>query len=82
MAVTNTTATTVDLSWEPVTFDGGISEYVIYRDDVEVGRSATVTFSNTGLDASTLYKYKVTAVATSGEESAKSAEVSTTTLAE
>ncbi|MFF9364303.1 chitinase [Streptomyces griseoluteus] len=71
------TATSVALSWTPVT---GASGYAVYRDGVKVqsvnGTSATVS----GLNPSTAYAFQVTATNDAGE-SARSATVTATTPA-
>lgn len=74
----SSTATTVDLSWNAVS---DISEYRIYRDAVQVGTSATTTFSDSALTASTTYSYQVSAFGTNGLESALSTALSVTTAA-
>lgn len=82
LTVTGTTADSASLSWTAVTVDGGISEYRIYRDGVQVGTSTTTTYTDDGLTASTSYEYQVTAVATNGgTESEKSTAVTATTTA-
>nr|BFD82375.1 glycoside hydrolase family 18 protein [Streptomyces sp. Xyl84] len=72
------TATTVDLSWSPVT---GATGYAVYRDGTKVqtatGTSATVT----GLTPATAYSFQVAAVNAAGE-SAKSAAAAATTAAD
>ncbi|MET9441701.1 glycoside hydrolase family 18 protein [Streptomyces sp. NPDC006610] len=69
------TATSVALSWSPVT---GATGYAVYRDGTKVqtvsGTSATVT----GLTPSTAYAFQVAAVNDAGE-SARSATVTATT---
>lgn len=75
------TATSVSLSWTAVTFEGGISEYRIYRDGVQVGMSTTTTYNATGLTASTTYSFQVSAVGANGVESELSTAVSVTTPA-
>ncbi|WP_246202676.1 phage major tail protein, TP901-1 family [Virgibacillus doumboii] len=77
----NVMATTADLSWDAVTYDGGISEYRIYRDGTQVGTSATTTFSDSGLTASTEYSYQVSAVGNNGVESELSTALTVTTTA-
>ncbi|WP_078434230.1 fibronectin type III domain-containing protein [Metabacillus halosaccharovorans] len=77
----NATASTIPLNWDVVTFEGGISKYNIYRDGEKVGESATTTFTDSDLTASTTYSYQITAVSDSGIESAKSTAVEGTTTA-
>jgi len=85
-----TSATQINLSWTQVT---GATSYDIYRSSSESGTYArlgseptvssgsTITYSDTGLDASTTYYYKITSLNASGESAASSA-VSVATDAE
>jgi chitodextrinase len=57
----------------------GVTGYRIYRDGVEVGTSASTTYSDTGLNSATRYCYTVTAYDAAGNESGQSAETCVTT---
>ena len=46
----------IDLTWDSV---DGADHYSIFRDDVLVGESLTNSYTDTGLDADTLYTYTV-----------------------
>ncbi|MBT8479032.1 MAG: fibronectin type III domain-containing protein, partial [Gemmatimonadetes bacterium] len=73
--------TQIDLTWNPATDDEtGVSEYAIYRDNVEVGRSPVTGFSDTGLTASTTYTYRVSAFNGDGYESSSSSPQNVSTL--
>jgi len=63
LAVTNSTSSTISLSWTASTDNVGVNEYRIYRNGVIVGtvNGTTTTFQDTGLSASTSYLYKVVA---------------------
>ena len=56
-----------------------LAHYNVYRDGEVIATSNTNSFSDTGLEASTTYVYKVSAVDTSGNEGLASTEVSETT---
>jgi hypothetical protein len=80
LTVTDVTTTTISLSWDRVTVDGGVLEYQIHRNGVQVGTSTTTTHTDTSLTASTTYNYQVFAVANiSGVKFAKSVSVNSTT---
>jgi parallel beta-helix repeat protein len=51
----------INLSWTASTDNVGVAGYKIYRDDVEVGTSATTSYSDTGLTVSTNYSYTIIA---------------------
>jgi chitodextrinase len=71
----------IDLSWDVSTDDWILSGYHLWRDDVLIATTTATTYADTGLAASTTYRYYVTAFDSVGNESASSTEVSTTTLA-
>lgn len=67
------------MSWDAVEINGGISEYVIYRDGEEVDRTATTTYTEDTLTTATTYTFEVTAVSAMGAESDYSESVEVTT---
>ncbi len=74
--------TKIDLSWQAVT--GVVLRYRIYAgtDSSTVGvidSTSSLSYSNTGLSAGTIYFYKVTAVNSEGTEGAKSSLVQAVT---
>jgi glucose/arabinose dehydrogenase len=71
----------VDLSWTASTDDRGVAGYRIYRDETQVGTSATASFRDGGLAPSTTYSYRVAAVDTAGNLSPRSTAVTATTPA-
>ncbi len=82
LTATAVSSSQINLSWTAV---AGASSYNVYRSTTSggpysnVGSSATTSFSNTGLSASTTYYYVVRAVASC--ESANSNQASATTQA-
>jgi fibronectin type 3 domain-containing protein len=83
---TNLTATAVstsqiNLSWNASTDNASVAGYQVFRDGVFVATSTATTYSDTGLTASTLYSYTVTAFDPSVNISAESAPASATTFA-
>jgi len=72
----------IDLTWTASTdAESGVSNYIIYRDGVNVATSPANSYSDTGLTAGTNYSYEVSAVNGAGLESGKSNTVSETALA-
>ncbi|MBI5913502.1 hypothetical protein HY839_03645 [Candidatus Azambacteria bacterium] len=71
----------IDLSWTTSTDTIGVTGYTIYRDGTQIATSPTNSYANTGLSASTLYTYTVSAYDAAGNNSARSAIVSATTQA-
>lgn len=81
VSVTGTTAGSVSLSWAPATDDTGVSGYDVYRDGVKAGTTASTSFTDTGLAASSAHSYTVRARDAAGNVSAASAAVTATTSA-
>lgn len=81
VAVTGTTDSSVSLSWSPATDDTGVSGYDVYRDGVKAGSTASASFTDTGLAASSSHSYTVRARDAAGNISAASAAVGATTAA-
>jgi len=82
LAVSGTSATSVSLSWSASTPAASctIKEYNIYRNDTKVTSvTAGTAYDDTGLTPGATFSYTVSAVDTSGHESAKSTAVSATT---
>jgi chitodextrinase len=82
----NLTATAVlssqiNLSWDASTDDVGVLGYYIFRDGTPIAITTGITYQDTGLSASTLYTYNVTAVDAAWNESAQSSPDSATTFA-
>lgn len=70
----------IDLSWTAASDPGsGIREYVVYRDDQQVGRPSGTTYSDADVQPSTTYRYEVSAVNGSGLEGQRSDPATATT---
>ena len=67
------------LQWSASADNRGVARYNIYRDGAVVDSVTTTNTLDTGLNASTLYRYNVSAVDEAGNESATSAVASATT---
>lgn len=74
-----TTATTVPLSWKASTDNVSVNGYDVFRDGAKVGTTTNTSFTDTGLTASTAYKYTVVARDSSNNVSAASTAVTATT---
>lgn len=79
LAAADTTQTSTRLTWTASTDNVGVTGYTIQRNGAQVGTSATPTFSDTGLTASTTYSYTVRARDAAGNLSAPSGALSVTT---
>ncbi|MFB7714092.1 glycoside hydrolase family 6 protein [Streptomyces sp. NPDC056105] len=79
LTVSGKTSGSISLSWTASTDNTGVTAYDVYRAGVQVGSSATTSFTDTGLTASTSYSYTVKARDAAGNVSAASSAVSATT---
>ncbi|MDH7482032.1 MAG: hypothetical protein QHH26_08695, partial [Armatimonadota bacterium] len=73
-------ASQVNVSWTASTDNVGVSGYKVYRNGVQVATTASTSYSDTGLSELTTYTYEVSAYDAMGNESAKSAQATGTTL--
>lgn len=84
-SVTATAASSsqVDVRWAPSTDNTAVSSYRVYRNGSAspVATTTSTSWSDTGRAGSTTYTYRVSAVDTSGNESAQSGPASATTPA-
>lgn len=71
----------INLSWTASTDTNGVSGYKIFRGGVQIGTSASINYSDTGLSASTAYSYTVSAYDANSNNSAQSTSKSATTQA-
>jgi hypothetical protein len=71
--------TNVTLTWTRSTDDAGIAFYRVFRDGVQIAETSKRTYTDEGLTKKTTYTYTVSAVDTSGNESAQTAPVAVTT---
>lgn len=74
--------TSATLSWAAATDDREVSGYQVLRDGVQVGQSAQLSWTDTGLTPGATYSYTVRAVDAAGNVGPASAAVSVTTLTE
>ncbi|KQV04731.1 glycosyl hydrolase family 5 [Kitasatospora sp. Root187] len=81
LASSSVTASGATLSWTASTDNVGVTGYQIFRNGVQVGTSATTSYTDSGLTASTAYSYTVKARDAAGNVSAASAALSVTTSA-
>ena len=70
----------IDVSWGASTDNQSLSGYRLFRDSVQVATTTLLTYSDTGLAASTTYTYTVQAFDWIMNVSSTSVPVSTTTL--
>ncbi|MDO8742560.1 MAG: Ig-like domain-containing protein, partial [bacterium] len=81
LTATAISTTQINLSWSASTDNVGVTGYKIYRNGTQIATSATNSYSNTGLTASTAYSYTVSAYDAAGNTSVQSASASATTQA-
>jgi len=88
LAAPTTTSSSISLSWSASTDNVGVTGYQILRAPgtsggtfAQVGTSTTTSFTNTGLTASTTFRYQVRAVDAAGNVSAVSNTVTASTQA-
>jgi cellulose 1,4-beta-cellobiosidase len=80
LAKTSTTSSSVAMSWTASTDpDSAVSGYNVYRNGTKVGSTATTSYTDTGLAASTTYSYTISAYDPSGNTSAQCTGVNMTT---
>jgi endoglucanase len=81
LRVTGTSTSSVSLAWNASTDDVGVTGYQVLRGSTVVGNPTGLTFTDSGLAASTTYSYTVRALDASGKQSSASTAVSATTQA-
>ncbi|MFP2908472.1 DUF4082 domain-containing protein [Pyxidicoccus sp. 3LFB2] len=69
----------INLGWNASTDNVAVTAYDVFRNGVQVGSTAGVTYADTGLAASTSYSYSVKARDAAGNVSAASSTVTATT---
>lgn len=72
---------TIDLGWTGATDNVGVVGYRVYRNGARVVQVEGLTFTDSGLAASTTYQYFVAAVDAAGNTSARSTTITVTTPA-
>ena len=81
LGATAISSTQINLSWSASTDNVGVAGYRVYRGGTAIGITTATSFSDTGLTASTLYTYTVTAYDALNNESNQSVPASATTFA-
>ena len=79
LTATAVSSSQINLSWQAATDNVGTTGYNIYRNGVLLATVTGTSYQDTGLAASTAYSYKVLAFDASGNTSAVSGDVTTTT---
>lgn len=90
LSATAISSSQINLSWSASTdaagsaneYVSGTQDYRIYRDGVLRATTSSTSYSDTGLSASTLYAYRITARDVSLNESAQTSQVTATTSAD
>jgi len=81
VTASNTTSTTVDLSWTAATDNIGVAFYEVFKDGVFLASTTPNSYAVTGLTAETSYNFTVYAKDVAGNTSAVSNTVAVTTTA-
>ena len=71
LSATAISSSQINLSWTASTDNVGVTGYKIFRGGVQIATSATNSYFNTGLTASTAYSYTVSAYDAAGNNSAR-----------
>lgn len=79
LTATAVSSSQINLSWTASTDNVGVSGYNVFRGGTQVGTSATTTYLDSGLSASTTYSYTVAAKDAAGNTSAQSSSASAAT---
>ncbi len=79
LSATAVSSSQINLAWTASTDNVGVTGYRIYRGGTQIATSATNSYSNTGLTASTAYSYTVSSYDAAGNNSAQTASFSATT---
>lgn len=80
LVATDSTQTTLDLSWSASTDSVGVTGYNVFRDGELLDSVTATNYQATELTSDTLYEFTVSAVDAEGNESEQSDTVSVTTL--
>jgi chitodextrinase len=80
LSATAVSSSKINLTWTASTDTLAVTGYKVFRNGTQIGTSATASFSDTGLAASTVYSYTVGAYDAAGNNSAQSASINTITL--
>ena len=75
----SSTVSQATLTWTPSTDNVGVTEYRIYRDGKEVGKSSTATYTDNAVVSGTAYSYTIEAWDAAGNYSPKSTALAVST---
>jgi chitodextrinase len=81
LSATALSSSQISLTWTASTDNVGVTGYNVFRGGVKIGTSATTSYIDNGLTASTSYTYNVSAFDAAGNTSAQSGAASATTQA-
>ena len=79
LLASNISSTALDLSWNAATDNVGVTGYIVYQDDTQIGTATGTSFSVSGLNPSTTYLFKVAATDVAGNTSNASQTLEATT---
>jgi chitodextrinase len=79
VTATAQSSSSISVSWTASTDNVGVTGYKVYRNGSQVGTSATTSYTDTGLSASTTYSYTVSAYDAASNNSAQSSPAATAT---
>jgi len=74
--------TEIDLSWDSASDNVGVIGYLVYRNNVQIGYTTSLSFHDEGLFPATEYRYKTFAIDKAGNVSPRSRISRGTTLAD
>ena len=81
LSATAVSETQINLSWNVSTDNVGVTGYSVYRGGNQIATSATASYSDTGLIASTTYSYTISAFDLAENNSSQSQSAEATTFA-
>ncbi|GIO15137.1 hypothetical protein J19TS2_46920 [Cohnella xylanilytica] len=81
VVATSNSSSSATVSWTASTDNVAVTGYEVYRNGTKVGTTASTSYTDTGLAASTTYSYTVKAFDAAGNLSAASAAAAVTTAA-
>jgi chitodextrinase len=81
LAASPASSSQINLTWSASMDNVGVAGYQVFRNSVQVGTTASPSYSDTGLTANMTYSYTVTAFDAAGNVSGPSGAISATTLA-
>ncbi len=79
LSASSVTSSSVGLSWTAARDNYGVSDYLVFRDGIQVAAPTATTYTDTGLSSSTTYSYAVKARDAAGNTSVASSALSVTT---